>query len=50
MPSFNRDIKDIARLNPLASINDSGELTFADSNPHTNNLTFDGIGQNEVWY
>ncbi len=36
MPSFNRDIKDIARLNPLASINGSGELTFAGSNPRTN--------------
>jgi hypothetical protein len=47
MPSFNRDIKDIARLNPLASINGSGELTFAGSNPRTNGLTVDGIGQND---
>lgn len=47
MPSFNRDIKDIARLNPLASINGSGELTFAGSNPRSNSLTVDGIGQND---
>ena len=47
MPSFNRDIKDIARLNPLASINGSGQLTFAGSNPRTNGLTVDGIGQND---
>ncbi|MCQ8878642.1 TonB-dependent receptor [Pseudoalteromonas shioyasakiensis] len=47
MPSFNRDIKDIARLNPLASINGSGELTFAGNNPRTNSLTVDGIGQND---
>ncbi|ODS15116.1 TonB-dependent receptor [Pseudoalteromonas tetraodonis] len=47
MPSFNRDIKDIARLNPLASINGSGELTFAGNNPRSNSLTVDGIGQND---
>ncbi len=47
MPSFNRDIKDIARLNPLASINGNGELTFAGNNPRSNSLTVDGIGQND---
>ncbi|WP_404343204.1 TonB-dependent receptor domain-containing protein [Pseudoalteromonas mariniglutinosa] len=47
MPSFNRDIKDIARLNPLANINGSGELTFAGNNPRSNSLTVDGIGQND---
>ena len=47
MPSFNKDIKDIARLNPLASINGSGELSFAGNNPRTNSLTVDGIGQND---
>ena len=47
MPSFNRDIKDVARLNPLASINGNGELTFAGSNPRSNSLTVDGIGQND---
>ncbi|TMP85676.1 hypothetical protein CWC05_17335 [Pseudoalteromonas ruthenica] len=46
-PSFNNDIKDIARLNPLASINGSGELTIAGSNPRSNSLTVDGIGQND---
>ena len=46
-PSFNNDIKDIARLNPLASINGSGELTIAGNNPRSNSLTIDGIGQND---
>lgn len=46
-PSFNNDIKDIARLNPLASINGAGELTIAGNNPRTNSLTVDGIGQND---
>ncbi|MBA6372052.1 TonB-dependent receptor [Colwellia sp. BRX10-9] len=46
-PSFNRDIKDIARLNPLASINGNGELIIAGGNPRSNSLTVDGIGQND---
>ncbi|ALO35186.1 hypothetical protein CMT41_10980 [Colwellia sp. MT41] len=46
-PSFNRDIKDIARMNPLASINGNGELTFAGGNPRSNTLTVDGISQND---
>ncbi len=47
IPSFNRDIKDVARLNPLASINGNGELVIAGNNPRTNSLTVDGIGQND---
>ena len=46
-PSFNRDIKDVARMNPLATINGNGELVFAGSNPRTNSLTVDGISQND---
>ncbi|CCQ10966.1 Oar-like outer membrane protein protein, OmpA family [Pseudoalteromonas luteoviolacea B = ATCC 29581] len=46
-PSFNRDIKDIARLNPLASINGNGEMTIAGNNPRSNSLTVDGISQND---
>jgi len=46
-PSFNRDIKDVARLNPLASINGNGELIIAGGNPRSNSLTVDGIGQND---
>ncbi|MFC3033863.1 TonB-dependent receptor domain-containing protein [Pseudoalteromonas fenneropenaei] len=46
-PSFNRDIKDIARLNPLASINGKGEMTIAGNNPRSNSLTVDGISQND---
>jgi len=46
-PSFNRDIKDVARMNPLASINGNGELVFAGSNPRSNSLTVDGISQND---
>ncbi|ESP93359.1 TonB-dependent receptor [Pseudoalteromonas luteoviolacea] len=47
VPSFNNDIKDVARLNPMASINGNGELTIAGNNPRTNSLTVDGIGQND---
>mgnify|MGYP000456266781 CR=1 FL=1 len=47
VPSFNRDIKDVARLNPLASINGNGELVIAGGNPRSNSLTVDGIGQND---
>jgi outer membrane receptor for ferrienterochelin and colicin len=46
-PTFNRDIKDVARLNPLASINGNGELIIAGGNPRSNSLTVDGIGQND---
>ncbi|CAM4192087.1 TonB-dependent receptor [Pseudoalteromonas byunsanensis] len=46
-PSFNNDIKDVARINPLASINGDGELTIAGNNPRSNSLTVDGIGQND---
>ncbi|MCJ8321770.1 MAG: TonB-dependent receptor [Colwellia sp.] len=46
-PSFNRDIKDVARMNPLASINGNGELVFAGGNPRSNSLTVDGISQND---
>ncbi|MCF6439607.1 TonB-dependent receptor [Pseudoalteromonas luteoviolacea] len=47
MPSFNNDLKDVARLNPLASVNGAGELTIAGNNPKTNSFTVDGIGQND---
>jgi outer membrane receptor for ferrienterochelin and colicin len=46
-PSFNRDIKDIARINPLANINGNGELVIAGGNPRSNTLTVDGISQND---
>ncbi|WDE03144.1 TonB-dependent receptor [Thalassomonas viridans] len=46
-PSFDKDIKDIARMNPLATINGSGEMSIAGGNPRTNSLTVDGIGQND---
>jgi len=46
-PSFNNDIKDIARINPLVTINGASEMTIAGNNPRTNSLTVDGIGQND---
>ena len=46
-PSFNKDIKDIARMNPLVSIKGDGEMSIAGGNPRTNGLTVDGIGQND---
>lgn len=48
LPSFNRDVKDIARLNPLVSISGSnGQMSVAGSNPRGNSFTVDGIGQND---
>jgi hypothetical protein len=47
MPTLNRDMKDIARLNPLATLSGNGNLTFAGANPRTNSITVDGIGQND---
>ena len=47
MPSLNRDLKDIARINPLVSINGAGEMTVAGGNPRSNSITVDGIGQND---
>jgi len=46
-PSFNNDIKDIARINPMVTINGGGEMTIAGNNPRTNSLTVDGLGQND---
>jgi hypothetical protein len=45
-PSFNRDINDIVRINPLATMR-GGELTIAGNNPRTNALTVDGISQSD---
>jgi outer membrane receptor for ferrienterochelin and colicin len=47
MPSINRDMKDIARLHPLASLRAGGDLTFAGANPRGNSISVDGIGQND---
>jgi len=46
-PSFNKDIKDIARMNPLVSINGNGDMSIAGGNPRSNTLTVDGIGQSD---
>jgi len=47
MPTLNRDLKDIARINPLVTINGAGEMTIAGGDPRTNSITVDGIGQND---
>jgi len=47
-PSFNRDIKDIVRNNPLAVLSSKdGELSVAGTNPRFNSISVDGIGQND---
>jgi len=48
-PSFNRDLKDILRQNPLATSlggNDNG-FSVAGSNPRFNSLNVDGVGLND---
>lgn len=47
MPSMTRDLKDIARINPLVTINGAGEMTIAGGDPRMNSITVDGIGQND---
>lgn len=49
LPSFNRDLKDIVRQNPLATQlgDDEGSLTVAGNNPRYNSITVDGVGQND---
>lgn len=49
---FNRDLKDVVRLNPLAvvSTGDGGlELSIAGSNPKFNSLTIDGVAVNDTF-
>lgn len=48
LPTYGRDLKEIVRLNPLATqIGDGTELTVAGNNPKYNSITVDGIGQND---
>ncbi|MCL5254980.1 MAG: TonB-dependent receptor [Gammaproteobacteria bacterium] len=49
MPTFDRDLKDVVRQNPLAAdLGDSNrQLTVAGNNPRFNSITVDGIGQND---
>lgn len=47
-PSFNRDLKDIIRNNPLAILSSKdGELSVAGTNPRFNSISVDGIAQND---
>ncbi len=48
--TFNRDIKDIVRSNPLATVDATGtELSIAGTNPKYNSLTVDGVGVNDTF-
>lgn len=47
-PSFNRDLKDIIRNNPLVNINGAdGTISVAGTNPRFNTIAVDGIGLND---
>jgi hypothetical protein len=47
-PSFNRDIKDMVRNNPLVVVSSKdGEMSVAGTNPRFNSITVDGISQND---
>lgn len=47
---FNRDLKDIVRLNPLAVVSPNGQdLSVAGSNPKFNSLTIDGVAVNDTF-
>jgi len=49
LPSISRDLKDIARLDPFASIDPTNQdaLSFAGANTRFNQLTVDGVRQND---
>ena len=46
-PAFNRDLKDIVRNNPMATVDADGQLSVGGANPRFNSITVDGIGQND---
>ncbi|MCD1598508.1 TonB-dependent receptor [Rheinheimera aquimaris] len=48
-PTFNRDLKEVARMNPYANIlpGSNAELSIAGSNPKYNSTTIDGVGVND---
>jgi outer membrane receptor for ferrienterochelin and colicin len=49
LPSISRDFKDIARLDPFATIDPTNQdaLSFAGANTRFNQLTVDGVRQND---
>lgn len=48
--TFNRDLKDVVRSNPLAVVSpDGNELSIAGSNPKYNSLTIDSVGINDTF-
>lgn len=48
-PTFNRDMKEIARMNPYANIlpGSNSEMSIAGSNPKYNSVSIDGVGVND---
>jgi outer membrane receptor for ferrienterochelin and colicin len=48
-PSFDRDLKDIIRQNPLVNISDDsrGEMSVGGVNPRFNSISIDGVKQND---
>ncbi|WP_299946670.1 TonB-dependent receptor [uncultured Microbulbifer sp.] len=48
--TFNRDLKDVLRSNPLAVVSPDGvELSIAGTNPKYNSLTIDSVGINDTF-
>ncbi|MDN7136046.1 TonB-dependent receptor [Pseudidiomarina terrestris] len=48
LPTYSRDLKEIVRLNPLATqLGDGDQLVVAGNNPRYNSITVDGIAQND---
>jgi len=48
--TFNRDLKDVVRANPLAVVSPDGvELSIAGTNPKYNSLTIDSVGINDTF-
>ncbi|MDP5210202.1 TonB-dependent receptor [Microbulbifer sp. 2205BS26-8] len=48
--TFNRDLKDVIRSNPLAVVSPDGvELSIAGTNPKYNSITIDSVGINDTF-
>ena len=49
-PTFNRDLKDVVRLNPLAVVSPTGgQMSIAGQHPKSNSITIDGVGLNDTF-
>jgi hypothetical protein len=49
LPSIDRDIKDIAKLDPFVTVDNSGRLSFAGGMPRLIGFIIDGVSANDSY-